>query len=79
MIDEDLDPAFLLWSMHTRLDTRKMPPGRTVLEFEFTGAPKNCRHFWLINADGIVDMCLKHPGYEIDLKIVSDLRLFVEA
>lgn len=79
MTDDDLDPAFLVWSMHMRLDTANMPPGRTVLEFEFAGAPKDCRRFWLVNENGTVDMCLKHPGYEIDLKVESDLRLFIEA
>jgi DNA-binding HxlR family transcriptional regulator len=79
MTTDDLDPAFLLWSMHMRLDTSTMPPGRTVLEFVFTGAPSDCRRFWLVHKDGVVDMCLKSPGYEIDLRIESDLRLFTEA
>lgn len=76
---DDLDPAFLLWSMHMRLNTGVMPPGRTVIEFEFSGTPSDCRRFWLVNEDGVVDMCLKQPGFEVDLKVVSDLRLFVEA
>ena len=79
MTTEDLDPGFLVWSMHTRLNTEAMPPGRTVMEFEFTGAPPDCRRFWLVNDDGTVEMCLKHPGYEVDLKVMSDLRRFIEA
>lgn len=79
MTCDDLDPAFLLWSMHQRLDTSSMPDGRTVIEFEFSGAPKDLRRFWLVNNDGNVDMCLKPPGFDIDLKVLSDLRLFVEA
>lgn len=79
MRDDDLDPAFLVWSMHMRLDTAMFPPGRTVIEFEFTGAPRDCRKFWLVNDDGAVEMCLKDPGYEIDLRVASDLRLFIEA
>lgn len=79
MTTDDLDPGFLAWSMHTRLNTDAMPPGRTVIEFEFTGAPTDCRRFWLVNTDGVVDMCLKHPGFDVDLKVMSDLRLFVEA
>lgn len=75
----DLDPRFLLWSMHLRLDTARMPPGRTVLEFEFTGAPADCRRFWIINDDGDLDMCLSHPGFEIDVSLRSDLRVFVES
>jgi DNA-binding HxlR family transcriptional regulator len=76
---EDLDPAFLAWSMHTRLDTARMPSGRTVLEFEFSGAPRDCRRFWLVNDAGKVDMCLKNPGYDVDLQVFADLRLFIEA
>jgi DNA-binding HxlR family transcriptional regulator len=76
---DDLDPGFLAWSMHMRLDTKAMPKGRTVMEFEFTDAPSDCRRFWLIHDRGVVDMCLKHPGYEVDIKVMSDLRRFVEA
>jgi DNA-binding HxlR family transcriptional regulator len=79
MTTEDLDPAFLVWSMHTRLETGKMPSGRTVLAFEFSGAPRDLRRFWLVNMDGVVEMCLKHPGYEVDVTVRCDLRLFVEA
>ncbi|HEV7606735.1 MAG TPA: helix-turn-helix domain-containing protein [Steroidobacteraceae bacterium] len=79
MCTDDLDPGFLAWSMHTRLDLAHMPPGRTVLAFEFSGAPRDCRRFWLVNDDGKVDMCLKDPGYEVDLIVRSDLRQFIEA
>ncbi|MBZ0267110.1 helix-turn-helix transcriptional regulator [bacterium] len=75
---EDLDPAFLAWSVHTRMDIDAMPVERTVLEFEFTGAAREFRRFWLVSEDGAVDMCLKHPGFETDLKVRSDLRLFIE-
>jgi len=78
MTTDDLDPAFLAWSMHTRLNTEAMPEGRTVIEFEFTGTDKGFSRFWLVNTDGIVDMCLKHPGYEVDLKVMSEIRRFVE-
>lgn len=75
---DDLDLGFLAWSMHLRMNTDLMPPGRTVLQFEFSGAPADCRRFWLVNTDGTVDMCLKHPGFETDLLIAADLRRFVE-
>jgi DNA-binding HxlR family transcriptional regulator len=78
MEDDDLDPAFLVWSMHTRFDVAAMPAGRTVLEFRFTGAPKDCRQFWLVNRDGGVEMCIKDPGLEVDVLVSSDLRIFVE-
>ena len=79
MVTDDLDPGFLAWSMHTRLDTSRMPPGRTVLEFDFTNAPADCRRFWLVNNGGSVEMCLKDPGFEVDVQVLSDLRVFIEA
>jgi len=79
MNDADLDPAFLVWSMHMRLDTANMPERRTVIEFEFSGAPRDLRRFWLVSEHGSVDMCLKDPGHEIDVKVTADLRLFIEA
>lgn len=75
---DDLDPAFLAWSMHMRLDPSALPPGRTVVQFRFTGVPSDCRQFWLVSTDGEADMCLKDPGYETDLLVRSDLRRFVE-
>lgn len=79
MIDEDMDPAFLAWSMHTRLNTEAMPAGRTVIEFVFDGTPASLRRFWLVHEGGAVDMCLKHPGFDVDVTASSDLRLFIEA
>lgn len=76
---EDLDPAFLVWSMHTRLDQEALPDGRIVIKFSFSGAPADCEEFWLVCQDGDVEMCLKDPGHEVDLFVVSELRLFIEA
>lgn len=76
---EDLDPAFLVWSMHTRIDTGPLPERRVVIRFSFEGAPRDCRRFWLVCEDGEAEMCLKDPGHEVDLRVVSDLRLFIEA
>jgi DNA-binding HxlR family transcriptional regulator len=76
---DDLDLEFLAWSMSLRINTAAMPSGRTVMEFEFTGARTDFRRFWLVNTDGKVDMCIKHPGMDTDLLIKADLRRFVEA
>ncbi|WP_421981181.1 winged helix-turn-helix transcriptional regulator [Roseibium sp.] len=79
METEDLDPAFLAWSMHTRLNVDAMPAKRIVMEFAFSGTHKGFSRFWLVVEDGEVDMCLKYPGFEEDLSISSDIRRFIEA
>lgn len=76
---DDLDVAFLAWSMHLRMDVAKMPKGRTVLEFALSSKPHGVESFWLVVEDGEIDMCMKYPGYDTDLLIEADLRLFVEA
>lgn len=76
---EDLDPGFLVWSLHLRVDPSAMPEGRLVVEFDFTGAPADFARFWLVQQDGQVEMCLKDPGVDVDLVVSSDLLLFVEA
>jgi len=75
----DLDPAFLVWSMHLRMDTEAMPNGKTVIEFLFTGVPYELDRLWLINLDGKVEMCLKNPGFETDVFVYADILDFVEA
>ncbi|MEM9388058.1 MAG: helix-turn-helix domain-containing protein [Pseudomonadota bacterium] len=79
MVDDDLDPAFLAWSMSTRLDISAMPAGRTVIEFEFSGCQHEYGRFWLVCESEKVDMCLKHPGYDTDVLVKADIRRFVEA
>jgi hypothetical protein len=65
----DLDPGWLVWAMHRRLNTAAMPAGRTVLEIVFTDAPANRRRFWLVHANGDVDVCVKPPGFEVDVSL----------
>lgn len=79
LTDDDLDPAFLAWSMHTRMNVDAMPKGRTVLAFEFSGGRAALTRFWLVVEDGRADMCLKDPGYEVDVTVRAPIRLFVEA
>jgi hypothetical protein len=65
--------------MHRNIDNARMPHGRTVIEFQFRNAPPDGRRFWLVHENGTTDMCLKSPGYEVDLQVRADLRLFIEA
>src|SRR5262249_38773148 len=76
---EDLDPGWLVWNIRRRLNTSAMPPGRTVIEIEFTDAPKASRRFWLIHTEGEADVCLKHPGFAVDVAMRTPVRALAEA
>lgn len=78
MTDDDLDPAFLVWSMHQRMNFRAMPAGRTVIEVSLGDSPSGRQSHWLVHEAGVVEMFLKDPGLDVDLRVSSDLRLFAE-
>jgi len=79
---EDLDPGLLMWDIHRRLNVGRLPSGRVVIQFDFRGVPKSCRTqklFWLILKRPEVDVCLKDPGFGVDLSVSADLSALTKA
>ena len=70
----DLDPGLLMWDIHRRVDIGKVPAGRTVVAFELLDVFNSMRRWWLVLDPGGVDLCLKDPGYPVDLKVKTGLR-----
>ncbi len=66
----DVDPVTLLWWMHRRVDVAQLPRDRVVLEFRFQGDPAVV--LWLVLDRGEPSVCIKHPGFDSDLLIVTD-------
>jgi DNA-binding HxlR family transcriptional regulator len=71
---DDLDPSMLMWDIHRTMNAGYFGGGRTVLQFEFSDCPSRTRRWWLVVEDGDVDVCMKDPGHEIDLQVVTDVR-----
>jgi hypothetical protein len=79
---DDLDPGLLMWDIRRRLNTERLPDRRVVVQFDFRAVPRTVRSaatFWLILDHGDVDVCLKHPGFEIDLYVNADLVALTRA
>ena len=72
--EADLDPHLLLWDMHRNVDHAAVPAGRTVLRFSFTDVPPAVRDWWLVVADGEVDVCDDDPGYDVAVTVNASLR-----
>ena len=68
---EELDPALLLWKIHQRIARDRLPPSRTVVEFDLRG-PRG-RRMWLVLEPREVSVCLKPPGFDSNLVLVADL------
>lgn len=71
---EELDPTLLMWDMRRRIDLARMPAERTVVRFEFAGAPSARRRWWLVSERKTIDLCLRDPGHPVDVTVTADVR-----
>jgi len=69
----ELDPSLLMWDVHRRIDTSYFGEERTVVLFEFTDYTSKMRCWWLVIQNDDVDICLKDPGFGVDLHVLTDL------
>lgn len=60
----ELDPIILLWWMRRRVRLERIGKRRVVIQF------------WLVIAPDDVSVCLKHPGYDIDVLVTADIMAF---
>ena len=73
----DLDPALLIWGLRKRADLAALPARRVVLRFEFSGVPASRTKFrimWLVLAAPNIDVCIKDPGFPVDLTLHGNIR-----
>lgn len=71
---EDLDPSLLMWDIHRSMNAGFFTADRTIIKFEFTDYTSAMRCWWLVIKNGDVDVCVKDPGYEVDLTIATSLK-----
>jgi hypothetical protein len=68
-----------MWHLHHRLALDRLPDGRIVILFSFSGVPRKRRgphNYWLMVERPEVELCLTDPGHEVDLCVEADLRAF---
>lgn len=70
----DLDAGLLMWDMRRTVDAAVFPRHRIVVQFEYPDAPKGERDWWLVSENGEIDLCLKNPGYDVDIVITCSLK-----
>lgn len=72
---ENLDLVMLMWDVKRRIAFTRLPDRRIVVRFDFRAFPARCRALqtsWLILERRGSDVCLKDPGYEVDLVVSAD-------
>jgi DNA-binding HxlR family transcriptional regulator len=73
---EHLDPFVALWSMCNALRRDRLPEGRVVIRFDFTGRSRHER-YWLIIERGETEICKESPGFHEDLYVTAEAEAFV--
>ncbi|MCO5131273.1 MAG: helix-turn-helix transcriptional regulator [Xanthobacteraceae bacterium] len=71
----NLDPNVLMWDIRRNVVGEALPrDGRYVVAFRLSGVPVSHRHYWLVFERGVVDLCYRDPGFEVDLFVEASLR-----
>lgn len=77
----DLDPTLLLWGFRKRAILNALPDRPVVVRFEFSGAPASRTKFrilWLVLKRLGADVCVKNPGFAVDLVFRGKIADFVK-
>ncbi len=78
-VDENLDPDLLMWDIRRNVETRAIDAGRRlVARFEIAGVPANRRRYWLVIDREGADICVKDPGFDIDLYVSAHVRALTQ-
>ena len=70
---ELLNADLLMWFLRRRVRADGLPEQRTVVRFEFR-EPVPQRVFWLVLQRPGADLCVKDPGFGVDLEVVAGLE-----
>lgn len=76
--DQNLDPDLLMWDIRRCVATRHPLADRLVVQFRFAGMPSSRRHYWLVFAGDEPDLCMRDPGFDIDLLVSCTVRTLTE-
>ena len=72
---ENIDLPLMMWNIAKRIDLARLPARRVVVRLDFRAFPPRCRGFrtcWLVLERSGTDVCLKDPGYDVDLVVDAD-------
>jgi len=76
--EKNLDPDVLMWELRqTVLRAEHRVEKRRVVRFQLDDVPVAKRFYWLVFEPADVEICVKDPGYEVDLWVHTTIRTLV--
>lgn len=73
---QDVEAVNLMWWMHRRIATDRLPPTRVVVEFVHTDPQRIT--IWLVLDRGEASVCMQHPGFDSDLIVTTTTPALAE-
>ena len=68
-----------MWDIRRNVLGKASPrEGRYVAEFGLSGVPISRRRYWLVFERGVVDLCYRNPGFDVDLFVEASLRALTQ-
>lgn len=78
LAEQNLDPDLLMWDIRRCMARREPLAEHVIIQFRFADMPSSRRHYWLVFEDGQPDLCLRDPGFEVDLLVSCTVRTLTE-
>jgi DNA-binding HxlR family transcriptional regulator len=73
LAENEIDLSLLIWALERSVNPEAFDRQRAVIRIEFTDRPAGEKFWWFVNENGACDLCLRDPGYEIDLYLACTL------
>ncbi|MEO4044190.1 helix-turn-helix domain-containing protein [Hoeflea sp. CAU 1731] len=75
--EHEIDLDLLLWAMENSVNPAAFKKERAVVEIQFTDQPAHKRRWWFLNEKERCELCIKEPGFDVDLYVRSDLPTLI--
>ena len=68
-----------MWDIHRNIDFEHFNSNdKYTVRFDFSGTPRAISRWWIVIENKSVDVCMKNPGHEINLKIDTHIKTMTE-
>jgi DNA-binding HxlR family transcriptional regulator len=69
----EIDLTLLMWGLERGVRPDAFGARRAVVRLALTDQPDGVQHWWFVHDGGQVELCLKDPGFEVDLYLAATL------
>jgi DNA-binding HxlR family transcriptional regulator len=69
----EINLTLLMWALEISVRPEVFEARRCVVQLTFSDQPEGTEHWWFVNENGGAELCVKAPGFEVDLYLETTL------